>query len=302
MLFCCGEAGVALDGVGDDAKVASRMASAEADAAMAQAKQQAKEQAEAAKQQAKAQAQAAKQQAKQASAMAGKALRNPGSLIPRYGMNELMASLGVQMGPNADPKALIGAMMNNVNSPLALLKDPGTLQRIKQAVAQSMLPGVQDLISRQTGTKTQVNPFYDRKTQSPMIWINLRKASPIVVDREFYNISRIAGMGDHAKETEKKVESKIPPLQTSLQSPLSLAEIKSATSFVQTKFDPVMIQNGLYLSMPLRQPAQETINVAAPEDTKTIQGFADMMRKKRETKRLNDAFTGIIKRLVVEDV
>jgi hypothetical protein len=59
-----------------------------------------------------------------------------------------------------------------------------------------------------------------------------------------------------------------------------------------------MIKNGLYLSMPLRTPAQETMNIAAVEDTRGIQGAADFLRKKREVTRLNNRFKQTIQQLL----
>ena len=71
-----------------------------------------------------------------------------------------------------------------------------------------------------------------------------------------------------------------------------------ASSFMQHKgVDPIMIENGLFLTMPLRTPAQETVNVAAVEDTKSIQAFSDFMRKKKEIRKLNKSFTNLLRHL-----
>ncbi len=71
-------------------------------------------------------------------------------------------------------------------------------------------------------------------------------------------------------------------------------------SFIDLKVDPEMIQNGLYVSQPLRQPAQEYINVATVEDVRSIQGLADYMRKKREIKRLEKRFNSLIRQLITD--
>jgi hypothetical protein len=66
-------------------------------------------------------------------------------------------------------------------------------------MAQQMQPSVEDVIF---GNSQGMMSMYSRKTQSPMIWVKLRKAPPIVVDREFYNISTVLGMYDQKNITD----------------------------------------------------------------------------------------------------
>ena len=170
---------------------------------------------------------------------------------------------------------------------------PGDLSGVGTAVLGAIMPSVNDLISRDSGEAPKANPMYSRKTQAPMVWIHLRKALPIAVDREFYNISAIPDtLKDRSggkKESEKSSDkAKIVNVQRDI--PMSF--------FQSRKVDPVMIKNGLYLGMPLRQPPQETVNVAAVEDMRTIQGVADYERKKREISRLERGVTDWIKTLV----
>jgi hypothetical protein len=175
---------------------------------------------------------------------------------------------------------------------LSALSGMGSPSQATDAVAQALMPTVNDLIARGVGSMPNANPMYSRKTQAPMVWIHLRKALPIAVDREFYNISAIPStLQDNGSSASKKTSaSRIVQVQP---------EIPRKVSLVQTKaVDPVMIKNGLYLTMPLRQPPQETVNVAAVEDTRTIQEVADYVRKKRETQRLEKSVTDFIKSLV----
>lgn len=202
-----------------------------------------------------------------------------------------------------------------------------------EAAAQLMIPAVSDIIGRKGGTNSG-SPMYDRKTQAPMIWIKLRKSPPIVVDREFYNISTVPGMvetakmkmGKAPKRRVKKGPKRAPPILTDVikkpDQPTTRNGLnglikepdqqvirnvpndvikKTGSSFIQekTKVDPQMIQNGLYLSQPLRQPAQESLNIAAVEDVRTIQGVADYYRKKREIKHLNSRFNDVLRQFTL---
>ena len=182
--------------------------------------------------------------------------------------------------------ALPGAHLSGISGP-----DGATA-----AVMQAILPSVNDLIAREPGNSPAANPMYARETQAPMVWIHLRKALPIAVDKEFYDISTVPGttLKGRADSGDKK------PVKIALEAPVQSDIPVNRASFLQTrKVDPVMIQNGLYLSMPLRQPPQETVNVAAVEDTRTIQAVADYVRKKREIARLEKSVTDFIKSLVV---
>ena len=154
-------------------------------------------------------------------------------------------------------------------------------------------PPIADFISR-ISDPSKSTPMYERKTQAPTIWIHMRKAKPIIVDNEFYNISTVPGINE-ANMTQMLIPS---PKQVVLPQMQYLITPNLKTSFVQTKHktDPIMIQNGLYLTMPLRQPPQETMNIAAVEDTRTIQGVADYRRKKREIERLKKGFTDILRK------
>ena len=170
---------------------------------------------------------------------------------------------------------------------------PGDLSGVGTAVLGAIMPSVNELISRDSGEAPKANPMYSRKTQAPMVWIHLRKALPIAVDREFYNISAIPDtLKDRSggKKESKKSSDKAEIVNVQREIPMSFFQSK--------KVDPVMIKNGLYLGMPLRQPPQETVNVAAVEDTRTIQGVADYERKKREISRLQRGVTDWIKTLV----
>lgn len=154
-------------------------------------------------------------------------------------------------------------------------------------MAQQMQPGVKDVIF---GNSQARMSMYSRKTQSPIIWVKLRKAPPIVVDREFYNISTVLGMYEQKNITD--AISKPAPKREKKRAPK--IQVLIPPSFIELKVDPEMIQNGLYVSQPLRQPAQEYINVATVEDVRSIQGLADYMRKKREIKRLEKRFNSLI--------
>jgi hypothetical protein len=159
----------------------------------------------------------------------------------------------------------------------------------------SMVTGsVADLIER-SPPGLNASPMFNRKTQAPLMWIHLRKAQPILVNREFYNISNVPGMNVTMNLTAGamlKRSSKPQPATIQQMIPSSFIEHKGV--------DPIMIQNGLYLTMPLRKPAQETVNVAAVEDTRTIQAFSDYMRKKREIRKLNKNFRNLLKQLTTD--
>lgn len=198
--------------------------------------------------------------------------------------------------------ALAKAMANNPNSPLALMKDKASMMLIAEAVKDSVLPDIKKYMSRGPPGQT-ASPMYERKTQAPLVWIHMRKAPRILVDREFYNISTVGGM-EMGKLTQALIPPKgtftVPVMQKQLAPPRSFLQQKqvSPESLVETKNNPIVIQNGLYLSMGLRQPPQETMNIAAVEDTRTIQGEADYLRKKREARRLEHGVTEIIKQFV----
>lgn len=167
----------------------------------------------------------------------------------------------------------------------------GQLSALGTAVNSLILPGLKDFIRRQPPSKSST-PMYGRLTQTPMIWIHLRKAAPILVDKEFYNISSTPGMNVTAeiKVDETAGPKAQPPIPT-------LQQILPHGSLLETnhKADPVMIENGLFVTMPLRQPPQETFNIAAAENTRTVQGVADYRRKKRETRALIDRFNTVLK-------
>ena len=177
-------------------------------------------------------------------------------------------------------------MMNKI---IGKLTGPDTIAMM----AQQMQPGVEDVIFG--GAQGKVT-MYSRKTQAPMIWVKLRKAPPIVVDREFYNISTVLGMYDQKNITDAISK----PAPRRKKTPAPPMQLLVPPSFIDLKVDPEMIQNGLYVSQPLRQPAQEYINVAAVEDVRTIQGVADYMRKKREIKRLNKKFNRVMRQLITD--
>jgi len=163
------------------------------------------------------------------------------------------------------------------------------------AISSMVLKSLGDVIQRRS-RKTQATPMYDRKTPPPMIWIHLRKADPILVNNEFYNISNVP---DDLVLNGNITDIKIGTVPKKEKAP-EVQQMIPMGSFVEQKHkkvDPVMIANGLFLTQPLRQPPQETINVAAVEDTKTIQGFADYMRKKREIRKLDQAFHKLIREL-----
>jgi hypothetical protein len=172
------------------------------------------------------------------------------------------------------------------------------------AISSMALGSLGNLIQRQN-KNTKSTPMYDRKTPPPMLWIHLRKADPILVDREFYNVSNVPdeiSLNMNSTESIKAARKpEIPNIQQMI--PLSLIERPDmqqvgTSSFIEhtnKAVDPFMIANGLFLTMPLRQPPQETINVATVEDTKTIQAFADYMRKKHEIQRLDKAFRNLIR-------
>jgi hypothetical protein len=231
--------------------------------------------------------------------MMGQPGLNPMAMMGgQQGMTALAGGLAgkVLAGPMAQAQALAGML-----SPEAL-KAQGVA--MAKASAQLMIPGVSSIIAR---TADMGSAMYERKTQGPMIWIKLRKSPQIIVDREFYNISTVPGMVAMANMT-KMVLPKPPPPRGPKPAPPLLADIRlkrgafieralQGQSFLEQKLkvDPQMIQNGLYLSMPLRQPAQESINIAVAEDTRTIQAEADYRRKDREVKRLNNRFNDVLR-------
>ena len=165
-------------------------------------------------------------------------------------------------------------------------------------ISSMVMNSLGDVIKRQSKS-TKSTPMYDRKTPPPMLWIHLRKADPIIVNREFYNISNVPDdVALTANTTDIKIGKLGPKQETrKIQQMIPLSPSASFLEQKQKAVDPLMIQNGLYLTLPLRQPPQETINVASVEDTKTIQGFADYMRKKREIKRLNTAFRNLLREM-----
>ena len=179
--------------------------------------------------------------------------------------------------------------------------DPSTMgAQAGAAASQLVIPGIADVIA--PGLSGIGGSMYERKTQAPMIWIHLRKSQPIIVDREFYNISNVPGMKvEKVVNPPKPVVAASKPSREPIQQQIALDPIRSvASSFVENrlKVDPQMIQNGLYLSQPLRQPAQETINIAAVEDVRSIQATVDYFRKKREIKRLQDRFHDVLSQFI----
>ena len=174
--------------------------------------------------------------------------------------------------------------------------DPASLAGVGSSVGEMLIPGIKPFIRRDAAGGS--SPMYDRKTQTPVVWIHLRKAAPIVVDREFYDISKpmdpkpVKDARTEAKEVLARAKPHVnPPMQ----------QMVNKGSLIQTKgVDTTMIQNGLYLSMPLRQPPQETMNVAGVEDGRRIQGVADYLRKKREIARLEAGFSDVIRGLVTD--
>ncbi len=167
----------------------------------------------------------------------------------------------------------------------------GDVSLINKAVTKLLAPAIGYSIRRQPISKF-VSPMYSRLTQTPMIWIHLRKAAPILVDKEFYNISAVPGMNvtNVTEVVQKMMQPKLNPIPT-------LQQIIPHGSLLEShhKADPVMIENGLFVTMPLRQPPQETFNIAAVENTRTVQGVADYRRKKRETRALIDRFNSVLK-------
>ncbi len=212
------------------------------------------------------------------------AMGMPPGMPPVAGMAGMGASMATGMASQA----------------AAELMDPSLLAGMGQASAQLMIPGVSDIIARNPANAGSA--MYERRTQAPIITIKLRKAPPIIVDREFYNISTVPGMMETAnlslavKPKPPVAKKPIPPM-LSILPPSPLSPVR-ASSFAQThlRVDPQMIQNGLYLSQPLRQPAQESINIAAVEDVRTIQGVADYYRKKKEIKRLDSRFNEMLRK------
>jgi hypothetical protein len=194
--------------------------------------------------------------------------------------------VGLVAGMN--PIGLIGA----ASSMGSMVSDPNGMGEAGGAMTQLLMPAVADILSSQGATMG----MYSRKTQPPMIWIKLRKAPPIIVDREFYNISTVLGM--EAMNLTKAIEE--PKLGVRNMTVPAMQTMMGASSLAQLKVDPQMIQNGLYLSQPLRQPAQESINIATTEDVRTIQGIADHFRKKREIKRLKKRFNDAIQNLITD--
>ena len=238
------------------------------------------------------------------------------------GGNGLMPGLGQIAQLGVPGMGQVGALTGMLDT-AALMGAGGSMG---EAAAQLMIPAVSDIIGKKGGTNSG-SPMYDRKTQAPMIWIKLRKSPPIVVDREFYNISTVPGMvetakmklGKTPKPPAKNGPKRAPPILTDVikkpDQPITRNGLNGVIqepkppmirkgpngSFIQqkTKVDPQMIQNGLYLSQPLRQPAQESLNIAAVEDVRTIQGVADYYRKKREIKRLNSRFNDVLRQFTL---
>ena len=180
--------------------------------------------------------------------------------------------------------------------------DAGQASTGMSAISNALIGGIQEFIRRSPPTNQKTSPMYDRKTQSPLVWIHLRKAPRIVVDNEFYNISAMPGMNE-TNWTNVLVPVRkfvLPEIQHMMPRTASSMKVSSPPSaFVETKVDPLMIQNGLYLSMPLRNPPQETVNIVAAEDTNSIQAIADTFRKKREIKRLNSGFNKMIREIAM---
>lgn len=158
-------------------------------------------------------------------------------------------------------------------------------------VKNALVGGIQDFIRRGPESIPGATPMYSRKTQAPLVWVHLHKAPRIVVDNEYYNLSLIPGMN----------ETNLTRVLTAGPGKIKLPEIQAMFphSFIETKVDPLMIQNGLYLAMPLRNPPQETMNIIAAEDTRSIQSIADTLRKKRETIRLQKAFNAMIREIAL---
>ena len=176
----------------------------------------------------------------------------------------------------------------------------GQAQSMVGSVASMAASAIGDLIQR-SPPGAGASPMYSRKTQSPLMWIHLRKAQPILVNREFYNISTVPGMDVALNVTPEAIlklkPSPKPPLPMIQQS----IDPGPSSSFLEHKgVDPIMIENGLFLTMPLRTPAQETVNVAAVEDTNSIQAFSDFMRKKKEIRKLNKSFRNLLQQLTTD--
>lgn len=282
-----------------------------------------------------------------------------GGMGPGYGggpMGGPMSPMGMGPGYGGMSPDMTGMGMYPMpvmGNPMSTMTNMGSMYgQAGPAMIQSMAPKLKEILQRTRLSMPGVSPMYDRKTQTPIVWIHLRKAPPIVLDREFYNISAIQGMNitnatfraaPIRKISVPETQLIIPSIwgdgfplqpehrsdnttenQTDNKTSLSLlrgstgsfngtaplpqeSKVLNATndtaaarsSFMETKVDPEMIRNGLYLSMPLRSPAQETMNIAAVEDTRGIQGVADFLRKKREIKRLNNRFTQTLQQLVV---
>ena len=161
-----------------------------------------------------------------------------------------------------------------------------------QTVLNALTGGLDEFIRRKPPGGALASPMYDRKTQAPLVWIHLRKSPRIVVDNEYYNLSRISGMN------ETNLTTVLVPIKRyvlpEIQHMMDQVDEKKHTSFIETKVDPLMILHGLFLAMPLRNPPQETVNVIAAEDTRSIKSIADTIRKKRETKRLGKEFSKMI--------
>jgi hypothetical protein len=187
--------------------------------------------------------------------------------------------------------AMLGIVLGSL--PIA----PEQAKGIVNSVAAMALNSVADLIER-SPPGLSASPMYNRKTQSPLMWIHLRKAQPILVNREFYNITGMPGMNVTLNMTPSAILKLKPSEKPKLPIIQQMVRPDLVSSLIQQKMvDPIMIQNGLYLTMPLRKPVQETVNVAAAEDTQTIQGFADYMRKKREIRKLNKSFRNLLRAL-----
>lgn len=176
----------------------------------------------------------------------------------------------------------------------------GQAQGMVGSVASMVMRSIGDLIERNP-PGAGASPMYDRKTQSPLMWIHLRKAQPILVNREFYNISTVPGMEVALNVTPEALLKLKPSPKPKLPVIQQMLDPGPAASFVEQKgVDPLMIQNGLYLTMPLRKPVQETVNVAAVEDTNSIQAFSDYMRKKKEIRKLNKGFRNLLRQLTTD--
>ena len=174
---------------------------------------------------------------------------------------------------------------------------PGQAQGMVGSVSSMVVSSIGDLIQR-SPPSAGASPMYNRKTQAPLMWIHLRKAQPILVNREFYNISTVPGMEVELNVTPEALLKLKPSPKPPLPIIQQMIDPGPSSSFLEHKgVDPIMLENGLFLTMPLRTPAQETVNVAAVEDTQGIQAFSDFMRKKKEIRKLNKSFRNLLKQL-----